>query len=811
MKHKLIFLTFLSTALSALSTEYFVDASRPNDTGSATNWATAKKTIQAAVDLTVNGDTVWVTNGIYLLSSEISVTNAITVQSVNGPEVTIFNGNGVFGCFSLNDSACTISGFTIANGFQGVRCADTTPVVVNCIIATNRADFSSGGGMFRGTAQNCIFRGNEAADGGGMAEGKSYNCTFIGNVANPFGGAIGANGYGGGQYGGETYNCLFIDNTAGMLGCTIASGTAYNCTFISTSCVDVYRSVVYNSVFSPEKGANAGSEFFSSCASDLINGVNGNITNAPMFVDEANGDFRLQEGSPCIGAGNNDYVQNATDLNGRDRILNGTVDMGAYEHLTAYVSADSGDDSNSGQVWADAKQTIQAAIDLTVNGDTVWVTNGTYLLSSEISVTNAITVQSVNGPEVTIVDGNSSTRCFYLSGECLVDGLTIRNGKATNGGGAFFNGGGTLNNCTLSGNSATGGGGAFLNGGGILNNCTLSGNCAEDGGFVIFGGGGGVYFYCGGTINNCKLVNNSAEANGGGAKLDYGGVLNNSVLSGNVAGNYGGGVLFSFGGTLNNCTVSKNSSGVAFLPGGVLNNSIIWGNTSFGSGSDILHPLPHFEQGIVRNACVSNGVVHGVDGCITNNPLFINEDGGDFRLQSNSPCINWGNNSVVSNTTDLAGNPRIVEGVVDMGAYEYQEVIGLADSDNDGINDDWERSHGGNQNPERTCSNGVNTILQAYIAGLDPHDPADKFSFLVDRSTPFGNVLRWQNVAGREYAVYYSTNLLNGFIPLIEHLVTGSGTYIDEVYEYDGPRYYKIDVQIDDNPDDNVTPPSPFI
>jgi hypothetical protein len=145
-----------------------------------------------------------------------------------------------------------------------------------------------------------------------------------------------------------------------------------------------------------------------------------------------------------------------------------------------------------------------------------------------------------------------------------------------------------------------------------------------------------------------------------------------------------------------------------------------------------------------------------------------------------------------------------------MGAHEYQGTIGLSDSDNDGINDDWERAHGGNQNPENTCSNGVNTIRQAYVAGLDPSDPSSQFSFSVDRSTPFGNVLRWQSVSGREYAVYSSTNLINGFTPLIRHLVTGSGTYIDGVYD-DGPRYYKIDVQIDENPADNVTPPSPFI
>jgi len=89
MKQKSIFLAALFTAAFAFSAEYYVDASRADDTGSATNWATAKKTIQAAVDLTTDGDTVWVTNGTYNLSSEISVTNAITVQGVNGRDVTI--------------------------------------------------------------------------------------------------------------------------------------------------------------------------------------------------------------------------------------------------------------------------------------------------------------------------------------------------------------------------------------------------------------------------------------------------------------------------------------------------------------------------------------------------------------------------------------------------------------------------------------------------------------------------------------------------------------------------------------------------
>ena len=60
------------------------------------------------------------------------------------------------------------------------------------------------------------------------------------------------------------------------------------------------------------------------------NGV-GNITNAPLFVDYTNGNLRLQTDSPCINAGNNNYVTTSIDLDGNPRISGGVVDIGAYE------------------------------------------------------------------------------------------------------------------------------------------------------------------------------------------------------------------------------------------------------------------------------------------------------------------------------------------------------------------------------------------------------------------------------------------------------------------------------------------------
>jgi hypothetical protein len=52
--------------------------------------------------------------------------------------------------------------------------------------------------------------------------------------------------------------------------------------------------------------------------------------------------------------------------------------------------------------------------------------------------------------------------------------------------------------------------------------------------------------------------------------------------------------------------------------------------------------------------------------------LFAGLSNGSFRLQTNSSCINAGNNASVILTNDLDGNPRIVGGTMDIGAYEYQ-------------------------------------------------------------------------------------------------------------------------------------------
>ena len=69
-----------------------------------------------------------------------------------------------------------------------------------------------------------------------------------------------------------------------------------------------------------------------SCSPDLTNNIDGNITDAPIFIDAAGGDYHVERESPTVEAGTNvAWMIGATDLDGNDRLLTKFVDMGAYE------------------------------------------------------------------------------------------------------------------------------------------------------------------------------------------------------------------------------------------------------------------------------------------------------------------------------------------------------------------------------------------------------------------------------------------------------------------------------------------------
>ncbi len=127
--------------------------------------------------------------------------------------------------------------------------------------------------------------------------------------------------------------------------------------------------------------------------------------------------------------------------------------------------------------------TIQAAVNDVSDGNVIIVGAGTYdeninLLGKEI------TIRSESGAASTKIDGGGSGTVFNLAGaEARLEGLTITNGSASNGGGIYCdNSSPTIVNCVIINNRATQyGGGIYCDSGSFptISNCTISGNTAN--------------------------------------------------------------------------------------------------------------------------------------------------------------------------------------------------------------------------------------------------------------------------------------------------------------------------------------------
>ncbi len=358
--------------VSAEDTAVYVsmDGDDANEGGS---WATAKATIQAGVDAQeLPGGRVLVGAGTYSLSAEITIDSSVHVIGAYGPESTIVDGQGSVRCFYLGDADCVVEGLTVTNGHSdknggGIYCLYTTSVTKDCIISGNSA-FSIGGGVYSGTAYNCTISGNSVENkyggGGGMVFTTAYNCTITGNS--------GTNGSG------------------------MSSGAAYNCV------------VWYNE--SPNGNDLYKSDAYYSCSPDVTHGSNGNITNAPLFVDAANGDYRLAAGSPCIDVGSNDSVVGSLDMAGMPRIAGGVVDMGAYEYQGAGIG-----DQDSDGLPDDWEQACFSSLDATADGNV----DGDAFCNLEEYIAGT--------------DPTDAASCLAIINCCLDDGFTVEWGPSVTG------------------------------------------------------------------------------------------------------------------------------------------------------------------------------------------------------------------------------------------------------------------------------------------------------------------------------------------------------------------------------------------
>ena len=398
--------------------------------------------------------------------------------------------------------------------------------------------------------------------------------------------------------------------------------------------------------------------------------------------------------------------------------------------------------------WSTAATTIQAAVDAAMDGDLVLVTNGVYTTGvrvlpgytcgNRVLVTNDITIRSVNGPDVTVIEGSpasnggcgtNAVRGVYLA-HGLLSGFTIRNGytcprdsgytsRDTSGGGVHIWPEGVIEHCIVTGNRACSGAG--VRGGEtidsvISHNTVVSGMGAYDAGGVYEGvvrdsvikhnvGACAVFV---GPVINCLIVSNRGSGIRGYFVLNpdvtnavncvishnyagywHGGGVNtctiyNSLIVRNIAEQYGGGAYQSI---LKNCTVVDNElwaqpasmrKGTGLFRGSLYNSIVGRGMT--GDGIEELGEAVHS-----CHAWIPEG-----NGNIREHPRFIDHNNGDYRLAHGSPCIDRGV-SLAQVTNDLAGRARPVDGdgngsaLPDIGCYEYDAAA--YDSDKDGHSD----------------------------------------------------------------------------------------------------------------------------
>jgi len=178
------------------------------------------------------------------------------------------------------------------------------------------------GGAYNATLANCILTGNVAGWGGGGAiDCIMYNCLLSSNTISGAGG-------GGGSYRGSLYNCTVVGNSQTGAG----GGAVYDC-------AAVYNCIIYFNSGTDQnwKNVNA-SGFKNSCTTPAAAGwAAGNITGDPRLINSAGGNYRLATGSPCINTGTNGTWTTTYpyDIDFRQRIRYGTVDMGAHENIRA--------------------------------------------------------------------------------------------------------------------------------------------------------------------------------------------------------------------------------------------------------------------------------------------------------------------------------------------------------------------------------------------------------------------------------------------------------------------------------------------
>ena len=316
----------------------------------------------------------------------------------------------------------------------------------------------------------------------------------------------------------------------------------------------------------------------------------------------------LLPGSLAIDAGSNAYVNATTDQRGFPRIVNGSVDIGAFERAsvaggpTVYTVDNTGTTGTGSGNSGDVVYVInQANANTNPDGSVITFDPAVFNSSSPqtINLTSTLKLSERSGSEViqgpgasiVSISGSNAVGVFQVDSGVTASlaGLTIEDGQWTaatatpgsSGGGGIDNFGIlAVTGCTIEDSSAAGANSG--DGGGIANEfaglLTVTDSTIQ---YNSAGSGGGVFNVGWMVVTGSTFSSNSADGQGGGLD-NYGLVfISDCLVNGNHAGG-GGGIYNASELFLTSSTVAGNQAGVGG-GGGFEDNSL-----RFASGLNIL-------------------------------------------------------------------------------------------------------------------------------------------------------------------------------------------------------------------------------
>ncbi|WP_370519608.1 choice-of-anchor Q domain-containing protein [Paludibacter sp. 221] len=629
-------------------------------------------------------------------------TGANNTVTVNGKTVHRRYGGGIH----IVDSPVELSNLNIISntsttygaGVYVVGSAAATPSTLNmnrCIVSNNTTTNSAGGGIYvaanvTSAINNSLIVKNSAgtATGGGIhMAGTTLNLTHV----------------------------TFADNAGA------ATSTAVN---RAAGTVRLYNTIVSGTV----GGTVTHNSSLYTGATAIGNPAGVVSIDEPQFVDESVYDYTLMPVSSAVNAGNNTYADGMTeDLAGNARLLNGAVDLGAYElaeravtpdatgivyvkdYGTATIPADA-DGSSWEKAYPNLSEPLRAASRVGTDIDSIFVAKGTYKpLYRAGNGTPKRTRAFVLVPDIKIYGGfDPDNNIRTLADKRILPGHIAQ--------GSILSGDLNGNDPTITDNvyhvviSAGEVGAALLDGFSIVGgNANVSGNITVNAQMVNNLYGGGIYISGSSPIlRNINISANAASYFGAGIYQGVSSSLDASHIAvvGNTAGRDGAGIYNAGDSSLKikNGLIVKNTTSTSYNGGGLYStgaNSVveltsvtIADNTAIAASTAI-----HNASGTVN---VSNSIVMGkVSGTVGYNyslleggtlaagtivandyPQFTDPTNNNYGLDPASPAIDMGDNTLIAGiAADMAGNPRIHNSVVDLGAYESQKTIIIPDAE----------------------------------------------------------------------------------------------------------------------------------